>query len=222
MKKFIKIILALAAITALYFTILNFDSILMKINDTHKVRMVNENKMDNSEPNEVSYDKLLNVKYRDAVGWLIIPQESVGISLPIAAGLGGNNMLYGAGEQYSRDVIRPGQIGNYVLASHYTPYPNTLFTNLSRTKVGSQVYVADNKYVYVYDVTLSIVEDINSTSYEIGQMTNPTNADITLYTCSDIYATKRYIVRGTLSNKIKISKADKNLKSAFKEWIEAQ
>lgn len=222
MKKIIKIIVAVASIAALYFTILNFDSILMKINNTHKVRSVNENKMDNSQPNEVSYDKLLDIKYRDAIGWLIIPQEGVGVSLPITAGLGGNNMLYGAGEQYSRDVIRPGQIGNYVLASHYTPYPGTLFTNLNQTKVGSQVYVADNKYVYVYNVTLSIVEDINSTSYEIGQTSNPTNADITLYTCSDIYATKRYIVKGTLSNKIKISKADKNLKEAFKEWIAAQ
>lgn len=175
--------------------------------------------MNNTQPNDISYENLMKIKYKSASGWLVIPQNDVAISLPISAGLGGNNMLYGAGEQYSHDIIKPGKIGNYVLASHYTPYKNTLFTNLHKTRVGSQIFIADKNYIYVYNVTLSVIEDINKTSYEIGQMANPVNADITLYTCSDIYATKRYVVKGTLNNKINIKKINKSTKIAFKEWL---
>lgn len=173
------------------------------------------------EFDEPTIENLLAVqnKPKNISGFIVIP--SAAIKLPIVQGIGGDNMLYGAGEQYSRVDVVAGGPGNYVLASHLTPWKNTLFTNLLQTKVGDEIYVSDEQFVYEYEVTH--VEEVQPNDARHIQQFDENGAEITdslitLYTCSDIDATKRYIVRGHLSKSTPNSDISPELRSAFEDW----
>lgn len=87
-----------------------------------------------------------------ASGGVFIP--SAGIRLPIYHGIGYYTMLKGAGEQYSEDVVKVGEAGNYVIASHLTPYQGYLFTDLDKVQQGQDIYLvgSNTNLIYRYKV----------------------------------------------------------------------
>lgn len=156
---------------------------------------------------------------KDISGKVVIP--SVGISLPITQGIDEYKMLYAAGEQYSRTTVSPGDVGNYVLASHSTPWPDTLFTNLLNVKEGAEVYVSDDNFVYEYEVTsVKVVDptDVDDIQQFDSNGLTYTKQLITLYTCTDQNATHRYVVRGELTKKTPNDQINSELRSAFEDW----
>lgn len=156
---------------------------------------------------------------KDISGKIVVPQA--GINLPITQGIDGYKMLYAAGEQYSRQVISAGQIGNYVLASHSTPWANTLFTNLLNVTAGSEIYVSDDTYTYEYEIVSVKRVNPNDVSLiqQVDENDNPFDrAVITLYTCTDQDATQRYVVRGELTRKTPNNEIHDELRKAFEDW----
>lgn len=156
---------------------------------------------------------------KDISGKIVIP--AVGINLPITQGIEDYKMLYAAGEQYDRSVVSAGQIGNYVLASHSTPWANTLFTNLLNLQSGSEIYVSDEHFVYEYEV-IEVKRVLPHETSDIQQYdTNGiafTQPMITLYTCTDADATGRYVVRGVLTHKTANEDINQELRKAFEDW----
>lgn len=96
-----------------------------------------------------------------ASGGIFIPKA--GIRLPIYRGIGNYTMLKGAGEQYDNSVVTAGSKGNYVLASHRTPYDGYLFTNLHVIGQGDEFYVvgSDTNMIYQYKVDWTSVVSPN-------------------------------------------------------------
>lgn len=179
-------------------------------------------KIDNSNQKDATLENVIEASKIDpnAIGKLVIPQEGVGISLPILQGIGYYNMLIGAGEQLSRSEVAPGGKGNYILASHHTPWADILFTNLSNVQVNSNIYVADDQYVYVYQVNTVVLTTINHNEY-LDQPTDPETKMITLYTCEEYGSPNRWVVQGTLITKKSINNLDKDTKVAFADWLSA-
>lgn len=188
----------------------------------YKITKVTNKDIDNSNQKEATLENVIeaNKINPNAVGKLVIPQKDVGISLPILQGIGYYNMLIGAGEQLSRSVVGPGGIGNYILASHHTPWKNILFTNLSNVKVNSNIYVADNEYVYIYQVNTVVLTTVNHNEY-LDQPTDPETRMITLYTCQEYGSPNRWVVQGKLIAKKSIDNLDKDTKVAFADWLSA-
>lgn len=174
----------------------------------------------NDNPLDASPENILKAQYEDvgAVGQIVIPQQNVAISLPILSGIGNYNMLVGAGEQMSRDVVKPGGNGNYILASHHTEWQDLLFTNLSKINLGSDIYIADENNIYVYRVHNTTKTHINNTTY-LDQPTDPNIKMITLYTCEYYGSSNRWIVQGELISTIPIDNIDNDTKVAFDYWL---
>lgn len=174
----------------------------------------------NDNPLDASPENILKAQYEDvgAVGHIVIPQQNVAISLPILSGIGNYNMLVGAGEQMSRDVVKPGGNGNYILASHHTEWQDLLFTNLSKINLGSDIYIADEYNIYVYRVHNTTKTHINNTTY-LDQPTDPNIKMITLYTCEYYGSSNRWIVQGELISTIPIDNIDNDTKVAFDYWL---
>lgn len=183
---------------------------------------INTQVADDTDPQEATFENVMKARQMktNAVGKVIIPQADVGISLPILQGIGYYNMLVGAGEQMPRSVVAPGGNGNYILASHYTPWSNILFTNLSKTKVGSMVYVADTENVYVYQVNNVVLTTVNHNEF-LDQPSDKDKKMITLYTCLSYGSTKRWVVQGDLVAKTPLSEIDTETKNAFADWLSA-
>lgn len=179
-------------------------------------------KIDNSNQKDATLENVIEASKIDpnAIGKLVIPQEGVGISLPILQGIGYYNMLIGAGEQLSRSEVAPGGKGNYILASHHTPWADILFTNLSNVQVNSNIYVADEQYVYVYQVNTVVLTTIDHNEY-LDQPTDPETKMITLYTCEEYGSPNRWVVQGKLIAKKSINNLDKDTKVAFADWLSA-
>lgn len=144
-----------------------------------------------------------------AIGEIAIP--SVEINLTIAKGVSDLNMAVGAG------TLRPDQQmgkGNYPLASHsYGGGSKLLFTPLMKIKHGAKVYLTDLKNVYIYEIywtdivlpnRVDLVED------------TPGDNIITLITCDDGNADRRFIARGRLVSQISVSDASEEIIEAFK------
>ena len=87
-----------------------------------------------------------------ASGGVFIP--SAEIRLPIYHGIGYYTMLKGAGEQYPEDIVKVGEAGNYVIASHLTPYQGYLFTDLDKVQQGQDVYLvgSNTNLIYRYQI----------------------------------------------------------------------
>ena len=196
---------------------------IMKSNqmkDIHIAKTVSQ--VDNSNQKEATLENVIeaNKINLNAIGKLVIPQKGVEISLPILQGIGYYNMLIGAGEQLSRSEVTPGGKGNYILASHHTPWKGLLFTNLSNVKVNSNVYVADKEYIYVYQVNNAVLTTINHNEY-LDQPTDSETKMITLYTCQEYGSPNRWVVQGKLIAKKSIDNLDKDTKVAFADWLSA-
>lgn len=146
------------------------------------------------------------------IGGIAIPDLS--INLPIFKGVTNDNLLYGAGTMKDNQVM--GGENNYTLASHHvfglTGSSQMLFSPLEKAKVGMTVYLTDKSMVYTYKVTEIVSvspEQIEVLDDVAGQST------LTLVTCEDKEATKRLIVKASLTDSRVYQKATKVQVKAF-------
>lgn len=156
-----------------------------------------------------------------AAGYFVIP--SVGIHLPIYSGIGYNTMLYGVGEQYPEDTVRAGSIGNYTVASHLDYYTDYLFGKLPSVVVGEKVYVSDSEKVYEYNIDWKTAVDPSEAANYIRSNEGLSDKKrlITIYTCTDMKSSGRWIVRGHVTNEWSLLNAPNNVKDDFQTWINA-
>ena len=142
------------------------------------------------------------------VAGIAIPE--LNMNLPIYKGLANEVLLSGAGTM--KPTQKMGQ-GNYALASHnYFGDMTLLFSPLVNLKVGDKIYTTDLEYVYEYETTS--VELIEPTRVEvINDQSGVT--EITLITCDDYNATKRYCFKGKYVSKTPVSEASDSVKQAF-------
>lgn len=169
---------------------------------------------DFSSVQSVSMKSLLTSDGTDLplVGGIAIPDLS--INLPIFKGVTNDNLLYGAGTMKENQGM--GGENNYALASHHvfglTGSSQMLFSPLEKAKVGMTIYLTDKSMVYTYKITEIISvspEQIDVLNDVAGQST------LTLVTCEDEKATKRLIVKASLTDSRAYQKATKVQVKAF-------
>lgn len=169
---------------------------------------------DFSSVQSVSMKSLLTSDGTDlpVVGGIAIPDLS--INLPIFKGVTNENLLYGAGTMKDSQVM--GGENNYALASHHvfglTGSSQMLFSPLEKAKVGMTIYLTDKSIIYTYKIT-----EIVSVSPEQTEVLDDVAGEstLTLVTCEDKEATKRLIVKATLTDSITYQKATKTQMKAF-------
>lgn len=169
---------------------------------------------DFSSVKSVSMKSLLTSDGTDlpVVGGIAIPDLS--INLPIFKGVTNDNLLYGAGTMKDNQVM--GGENNYALASHHvfglTGSSQMLFSPLEKVKVGMAIYLTDKSMIYTYKIT-----EIVSVSPKQTEVLNDVvgESTLTLVTCEDKEATKRLIVKATLTDSITYQKATKTQMKAF-------
>lgn len=169
---------------------------------------------DFSSVQSVSMKSLLSSDGTDlpVIGGIAIPDLS--INLPIFKGVMNENLLYGAGTMKDSQVM--GGENNYALASHHvfglTGSSQMLFSPLEKAKVGMTIYLTDKSIIYTYKIT-----EIVSVSPEQTEVLDDVAGEstLTLVTCEDKEATKRLIVKATLTDSITYQKATKTQMKAF-------
>ena len=169
---------------------------------------------DFSSVQSVSMKSLLTSDGTDlpVIGGIAIPDLS--INLPIFKGVTNENLLYGAGTMKDSQVM--GGENNYALASHHvfglTGSSQMLFSPLEKAKVGMTIYLTDKSIIYTYKIT-----EIVSVSPEQTEVLDDVAGEstLTLVTCEDKEATKRLIVKATLTDSITYQKATKTQMKAF-------
>ncbi|CAH0415859.1 class A sortase [Periweissella fabaria] len=168
--------------------------------------------------NSVSSAQIIQARFKtDAanfIGYVAVP--AMGISLPISAGTGGDNLALGAA------TILPDQKmgqGNYVLASHMVYIgKNLLFSPLYYHKndgvKGQKIYLTDLKHVYEYTTTEYKV--VPSTAVQITDPV-PGKQVITLFTCNYTHNDGRVVLRGELTQTTSWHDASGTVKDYFKD-----
>lgn len=174
----------------------------------------------NVTPEDV-YKVQRDAKMLNQVAQIVIP--SIGVDLPIQEGVDYYTELMGAGEQYPRSIIKPGQQGNYVLASHHIEglwNTNLLFTSIHKLNGNDIIYVNDETNIYTYKVINNETVGVEDTSW-IEQTPKSGKAYITLYTCVSDATSKvlRQVIRGEL---IATTPNDNKLPSQIKDAFYAQ
>ena len=102
-------------------------------------------------------------------------------------------------------------LANEVLHNYFGDM-TLLFSPLVNLKVGDKIYTTDLEYVYEYETTS--VELIEPTRVEVIN-DQPGVTEITLITCDDYNATKRYCFKGKYVSKTPVSEASDSVKQAF-------
>lgn len=168
--------------------------------------------------NSVSSAQIIQARFKtnDAnfIGYVAVP--AMGISLPISAGTGGDNLALGAATVLPNQVM--GQ-GNYVLASHMVYIgKNLLFSPLYYHKddgvKGQKIYLTDLKNVYEYTTTEYKV--VPSTAIQITDPV-PGKKVITLFTCNYSHNEGRVVLRGELTKTMAWHDTSKKIKDYFQD-----
>ncbi len=154
-----------------------------------------------------------NAQNLPVIGGIAIPD--IGINLPIFKGLGNVGLTYGAGTMKEEQVM--GGENNYALASHHvfgmTGSSKMLFSPLERAKIGMKIYLTNKEMVYTY--TITGVESVAPDRSDVINDT-PGQSQVTLVTCTDLEATGRIIVYGTLESSVAYDQASEDIVKAFK------
>ena len=167
---------------------------------------------DYSEVSSISLESVLAAQQNKAkapmIGEISIPE--LDINLPILKGVTDQNLLIGAA------TLKPDQkmgAGNYTLASHYSnAYGETLlFSPLLRARSGMKVYLTDLENIYVY--TIDSISNVSP--QELSVLDETGENIITLVTCTDISASQRHIVRGTMTTIIPVKNAGDEYNHVF-------
>lgn len=120
-----------------------------------------------------------------SIGALQIP--SIGINLPVFAGLSQEAMLYGAGSMYpERDPKR----NNLVLLGHHTGVSDLLFGKLTDTKQGDLIYLRYLSQYYAYEIQAKKM--VNETQIDVLEKSK--QPLLTLVTCDRGTATEKRLV----------------------------
>lgn len=152
-------------------------------------------------PSDATINKRL---YR---GQLFIP--ALEMNVPIVEGVSNENLYTGASTM--KPNMKLGQ-GNYALAGHLMPDPNTLFSPLKRAEHGMKIYATDKNYVYVYEIKqieyvapteIQWVEDVEGETL------------ITLVTCGTLDGKSRIIVQGSFVEKLDVNELDTQLYESY-------
>lgn len=120
-------------------------------------------------------DREENLNENASIGALIIP--TLGKTIAIMDGVGGNNMYRGAGEQFKDAEMG---VGNYVLSSHRM-YDGSLFNHLEDVQIGDYMYITDYSRVYKYEV---IVSDNNTETTQTELLKDTVEPILTTYGCT--------------------------------------
>ena len=142
-------------------------------------------------------------------GQILIPE--VEMNLPIVEGVSNENLYTGA------STMKPNQRlgeGNYALAGHLMPDPNTLFSPLKAVNLGMNVLLTDMGTVYTYQI--SDIKEVPASAIEVIS-DEQGDGLLTLVTCSDVEGTNRLIVQAELVNEQSINSIDQNIYNQFME-----
>lgn len=222
-KKIIMLLMIVVGFLLVFSKPISHYIIGLRSND-YQVSKVSKATIAKNETAEVTYDfssvqsvsmkSLLTSDGTDlpVIGGIAIPDLS--INLPIFKGVTNENLLYGAGTMKDSQVM--GGENNYALASHHvfglTGSSQMLFSPLEKAKVGMTIYLTDKSIIYTYNIT-----EIVSVSPEQTEVLDDVAGEstLTLVTCEDKEATKRLIVKATLTDSITYQKATKTQMKAF-------
>lgn len=131
------------------------------------------------------------------IGALKVP--SVGINLPILAGLSDTNLALGVAT-YRADQ----QLGkhNYIVASHNLVGINALLNPINKAKVGDLISATDYHRTYVYRITKNIVVEEHQTKYLAAKVSG--KPQLTLFRCEGPAGTKyrRVVVAKLMKTKV--------------------
>ena len=223
-KKIIMLLMIVVGFLLVFSKPISHYIIGLRSND-YQVSKVSKATIAKNETAEVTYDfssvqsvsmkSLLSSDGTDlpVIGGIAIPDLS--INLPIFKGVTNENLLYGAGTMKDSQVM--GGENNYALASHHvfglTGSSQMLFSPLEKAKVGTTIYLTDKSIIYTYKIT-----EIVSVSPEQTEVLDDVAGEstLTLVTCEDKEATKRLIVKATLTDSITYQKATKTQMKAFR------
>ena len=139
--------------------------------------------------------------------------QVLNLNLPIYKGVDNESLYYGAGTMKENQEMGKG---NYALASHnifgLTGQSTMLFSPLEHAKKGMKIHLTDKENIYTYEITsVSTVEPTATYVIDNGVGT----PEVTLVTCTDIYATNRIIVKGELKKVEKWENASESVQDAF-------
>lgn len=124
-----------------------------------------------------------------AIGAMSVPD--VQMQLPIVYGISNINLAIGAGTMKQDQVM--GQ-GNYALAGHNMNNNKTLFSPLTKAKLGMSIYITDFENIYEYKISNMFI--VKPTQVEVIEDQDDKKL-ITLVTCN-YDGSKRMIIRGSL------------------------
>lgn len=137
--------------------------------------------------------------------------SEVDMNLPIVEGVSNENLYTGA------STMKPNQQlgkGNYALAGHLMPDPNTLFSPLKEVSKGMNVYVSNIDTVYTYEI--SEIKEVPPSAIEVIS-DEAGEGLLTLVTCSNVSGTNRLIVQAQLVNEQSINTIDQAIYNKFME-----
>lgn len=148
-------------------------------------------------PSDATINKRL---YR---GQLFIP--ALEMNVPIVEGVSNENLYTGA------STMKPNMklgLGNYALAGHLMPDPNTLFSPLKRAEKGMQIFTTDKDFVYIYQIDQ--IKYVAPTEIQwVEEVEGETL--ITLVTCGTLDGRSRIIVQGSFVEKLDVNELDTQL-----------
>lgn len=178
--------------------------------DFEKVESVSDSPIYESIQNGTFGKKQKNLP---VIAGIAIPE--LNLNLPIYKGVDNESLYYGAGTMKENQEMGKG---NYALASHnifgLTGQSTMLFSPLEHAKKGMKIHLTDKENIYTYEITsVSTVEPTATYVIDNGVGT----PEVTLVTCTDIYATNRIIVKGELKKVEKWENAPESEQDAFSQ-----
>lgn len=149
---------------------------------------------------------------------IVIP--AIDLNMPIQPGADYYTELMGAGEQYPRDVVKPGGVGNYVLASHHLEgFWNTsaLFSRINELDATDLIYINDGTTIFTYKVTVNKIIGVDNTDW-IEPSVKDNQQLLTLYTCVSLRTSST--LRQIIQAKLVTSQAnDKTLPAKIRDYL---
>lgn len=153
----------------------------------------------------------LNAPHLEQVSEIAIP--SIQLNVPIYEGLSSYTISAGAGEQEPHSRAVNGGKGNYILASHNMSDSYHLFSRLGYTNVGDMIYTTDGNNVYEYRTVY--VKRLPPSNFSPLVDFDAEKHNITLYTCGELSAVTRWVVRGELVKTVKRKDVTPDLVGVF-------
>lgn len=119
---------------------------------------------------------------------IIIPSQQIDVRIVESPLINGVWALSSKSASHGQGTALPGQPGNIVIYAHARA---GLFQNLPQTKIGEPIYLFTASAWYKYKVTSR-----KYVSPQMVEIVRPTTAEtLTLFTCSGVFDSQRFILR---------------------------